>query len=67
MGVGFRFGEGVSVMIDVQRFSKEVAEDVKGRFPTLFPEGNELNSQVVHLVATVAAIAIEKYEKENPR
>lgn len=54
-------------MINVQKFSKEVAEDVKRRFPALFPEGNELNSQVVHLVATVTAIAIEKYEKENPR
>ena len=54
-------------MIDVQKFSREVAEDVKGRLPALFPEDNKLNSQIVHLVATVAAIAIEKYEKENPR
>lgn len=53
------------MMIDVKKFSREVVEDVKGRFPALFPEDNELNSQVVSLVATVAAIAIEKYDRER--
>ena len=57
----------VSMVIDVRKFSREVTADVKSRFPELFPEDNEWNARLVQLIATVAAIAIEKYEKENPR
>lgn len=55
------------MVIDVRKFSREVTEDVKSRFPELFPEDNEWNSRLIQLIATVAAIALEKYEKENPR
>lgn len=65
MGVGFRPGEGVSYMIDVQKFSGEVVEEAKRRFPSLTSEDGELGSQIVSLIATVAAIAIEKYDRER--
>lgn len=52
-------------MIDVQKFSAEVVEELKERFPSLTSEDSELGVQIVTLIATVAAIAIEKYDRER--
>lgn len=52
-------------MIDVQKFSGEVIEEMKRRFPSLTSEDGELSSQIVSLIATVAAIAVEKYDRER--
>lgn len=54
-------------MIDVQKFAGEVVDEMKRRFPSSFPEDSELNGQIVSIIAVVAAIAIEKYERENLR
>lgn len=52
-------------MIDVQKFSKEVVDEVKARFPERFSEDAEIASSLLSLIAVVAATAIAKYEKER--
>ena len=52
-------------MIDVQKFSREVVEELKQRFPSLTSEDGELSVQIVTLIAVVTAIAIEKYDRER--
>lgn len=52
-------------MIDVQKFSKEVVEEVKAQFPNQFSEDSELVSSLVTTIALVAATAIAKYEREK--
>ena len=56
--------EGVLSVIDVQKFSKEVVDEVKARFPERFSEDAEIASSLLSLIAVVAATAIAKYEKE---
>lgn len=58
-------GEGVSLMIDVQRFTREIVAEVKEKYPEHFSENGELVSQLISTMAFVAAIAIEKYEREQ--
>ena len=57
--------EGVLSVIDVQKFSKEVVDEVKARFPERFSEDAEIASILLSLIAVVAATAIAKYEKER--
>jgi hypothetical protein len=57
--------EGVLSVIDVQKFSKEVVDEVKTRFPERFSEDAEIASSLLSLIAVVAATAIAKYEKER--
>lgn len=52
-------------VIDVQKFSKEVVDEVKARFPDRFSEDAEIASNLLSLIAVVAATAIAKYEKER--
>lgn len=52
-------------VIDVQKFSKEVVDEVKARFPERFSEDAEIASSLLSLIAVVAATAIAKYEKER--
>ena len=64
-GAGPLPGEGVLSVIDVQKFSKEVVDEVKARFPERFSEDAEIASSLLSLIAVVAATAIAKYEKER--
>lgn len=57
--------KGVLSVIDVQKFSKEVVDEVKARFPERFSEDAEIASNLLSLIAVVAATAIAKYEKER--
>lgn len=52
-------------MIDVQKFSGEIQEEVKGRFPQYFEEDADFTSKLTAIIAVVAAIAIEKYDRER--
>lgn len=47
-------------MIDVQKFSKEVVDEVKARFPERFSEDAEIASSLLSLIAVVAATAISE-------
>lgn len=52
-------------MIDVQKFSNEIQEEVRSRFPKYFEENSDLTSKLTTIIAVVAAIAIEKYDREQ--
>lgn len=52
-------------MVDVQKFSKEVVDEVKAQFPERFAEDGEIASKLLSLIAVVAATAIAKYERES--
>ena len=52
-------------MIDVQRFTHEIVAEVRGKYPKHFSEDGELVSQLISTMALVAAIAIEKYERDQ--
>lgn len=56
-------------MIDVRSFTREVTEDFKARYAEHF-DGNEdadFTEGLVRMMALVAALAIERYERENQR
>lgn len=56
-------------MIDVRSFTKDVTEEFKSRFADYF-DGSEdavFTEGLARMMALVAALAIEKYEKENQR
>mgnify|MGYP001517037589 FL=1 len=56
-------------MIDVRSFTKDVTEAFKSRYAEHF-DGNEdadFTEGLVRMMALVAALAIEKYERENQR
>lgn len=52
-------------MIDVNTFSKEVIEELKHRFPNSDLTNGEFQTQMVTMVALVATLAIEKYDREK--
>lgn len=52
-------------MVDVKKFSSELQEEVKGKFPQYFEEAAEFTSKLTAIIAVVAAIAIEKYDRER--
>ena len=56
-------------VIDVRSFTKDVTEAFKSRYAEHF-DGNEdadFTEGLVRMMALVAALAIEKYERENQR
>lgn len=52
-------------VIDVQKFSKEVVDEVKARFPERFSEDAEIASNLLSADRGSCATAIAKYEKER--
>lgn len=54
-------------MIDAKKFANEVYDEVKEQFENLTDETGNISSQVFRAIAIVAAIAIAKYDRENPR
>lgn len=52
-------------MIDVNTFSREVVEELRSRFPSSDLTDGEFQTQLVSMVALVATLAIEKYDREK--
>lgn len=62
-------GKEVFFVIDVRSFTKDVTEEFKSRFADYF-DGSEdavFTEGLARMMALVAALAIEKYEKEHQR
>lgn len=54
-------------MIDTKKFANEVYDEMKEQFKNLTDEKGILSNQIVRVIAMVSAIAIAKYDRENPR
>lgn len=52
-------------MIDINTFSREVVEELRSRFPNSDLTDGEFQTQLVSMVALVATLAIEKYDREK--
>ena len=52
--------------MDSKKFCSELMTELKGKFPDYFAEKGSLPTQVFSAMALVAALAIEKYDRERP-
>ncbi len=52
--------------MDMKKFQAELMAELKGKFPDYFAEEGSLPAQVLNAMALVAALAIEKYDRERP-
>lgn len=58
--------EGGVYMIDNERFSRELYEEFLEKHPKLKAD-DSLLAQFAKISADIATLAIEKYDRENPR
>lgn len=57
------------MMMDVREFTNVVLEDFKARYPKRFDgsEDSEFTEDLARMMALIAAIAIDRYDRENRR
>lgn len=51
--------------MDVKVFSNELIAEFKSKFPESFKEDSELINQLIGAITFIAALAIEKHERES--
>lgn len=52
-------------MIDAGKFSDEVMDEIKSRFPDWFSKDKKITSAFVKMGAVIAATAIAKYDRKR--